>query len=231
MSTPTLDLFTAQAWISAWRANPVQDVKAFFIPVDDMLAFFDDPLYTGIGVRAYLAFGNFPGKTPEPKLVMVDVNSDGTDNLNAIYDFTSPCPQTCDTASPLYTLINDGSNPPAGGNKILLSDAITWITDWRNIVKQGPYPDVKAFFIPKDDIIDLLSDANCIGARAYLAWGTTDTNPSEAKLVLVDVQGDISIPDGSKDMIMEGLYDFTSPCPQTCDFSSQLYTLLAKDQY
>jgi hypothetical protein len=227
MAANTIDLTTAIHWISTWRTNPDTGVKAFFIPKDDLTDLMNDT--TCVGVRAYLAFGNEDGLPAESKLLLVDVDDNGTstgaDNLNnGIYDFTKPCPSNCDVNSPLYTLVNDGSRPPVGGNMISLDDAISWITAWR----ANPDTGVKAFFIPKSDITDLLADARCIGARAYLAWGTPDSDPAEPKLILVNVEGDITR--GGNDIIMNGIYDFTKPCPSNCDVTSQLYTLI-QQQY
>lgn len=217
----TISQSTAISWITAWRANPDDKVKAFFIPVDDLTNLMLDE--NCIGVRAYLAFGNVDGN-PEAKLLLVDVEGDistgGTDILaNGIYDFTKPCPSKCDTSSPLYTAQDDGSNPPTGDNRISLTDAIDWIKVWR----QNPDLGVKAFFIPKEDITNLLKDGDCVGVRAYLAFGNDGEDPAEAKLLLVNVNEDSTGTD--KDVIMNGIYDFTKPCPSKCDTSSPLYTL------
>ncbi|MBL7885293.1 MAG: hypothetical protein JNJ52_00980 [Flavobacterium sp.] len=217
----TISQSTAISWITAWRANPDDKVKAFFIPVDDLTNLMLDE--NCIGVRAYLAFGNEVG-APEAKLLLVDVEGDiskgGTDNLsNGIYDFTKPCPSFCDVSSPLYTAIDDGSNPPLGDNRISLTDAVNWIKAWR----ENPDLGVKAFFIPKDDITNLLKDGDCVGVRAYLAFGNDGEDPTESKLLLVNVNEDST--GVSKDVIMNGIYDFTKPCPSFCDADSPLNTL------
>jgi hypothetical protein len=228
MATNTICEQTAIDWITAWRNSPQTGVKAFFIPKDDMSDLMLDD--TCIGVRAYLAYGNEDGLPAEAKLLLVDVdgniNTGGTDNLaNGIFDFTSPCPNFCDVTSPLYTLIETKVYPIIGGNAIELAMAIAWEKAWMAKPDLG----VKAFFIPKDDIQDLLNDDTCIGARAYLGFGTTDPNdptqPAESKLMLVSVDPTDKIPDNGKDNIENGIYDFTSPCPNFCDISSSLYTL------
>lgn len=218
----TIDQTTAISWISAWRANPDSQVKAFFIPKEDLTDLMQDSNCTG--VRAYLAFGNEDGGAPESKVLLVDVEGDiakgGTDNLtNGIYDFTKPCPSYCDVTSPLYTTVDDGSNPPLGDNRISLADAINWIRTWQS----APVLDTKAFFIPKDDVTNLLRDDTCIGVRAYLAFGSDGRDPAEAKLLLVNVNEDAT--GASIDVIMNGIYDFTKPCPSYCDVNSPLYTL------
>lgn len=220
----TIDLTTAINWISAWRANPNSGVKAFFIPIDDFSNLMQDE--NCIGVRAYLALGSNDSKSPEPKLLLVDVEGNlatgGTDNLNnGIYDFTQPCPSTCDVNSPLYTLNGSGQYPVVPGNTIPVSEAVIWATQWR----ANPDTTVKAFFIPKDDITDLLKDSSCIGIRAYLGLEIEGKMAAHVpKLMLVNVEGNIS--SGGTDNINNGIFDFTQPCPSTCDVSSSLYTLI-----
>lgn len=107
-------------------------------------------------------------------------------------------------------------------NTIDLTTAIAWITAWR----QSPKTGIKAFFIPKDDMSDLMLDESCIGVRAYLAYGNQEGLPAEAKLLLVDVDGNLS--DGGTDNLTNGIFDFTSPCPTFCDVTSPLYTLDVK---
>jgi hypothetical protein len=219
----TIDLTTAISWISAWRSKPDTGVKAFFIPVIDFSSLMQDE--NCIGVRAYLAFGNSDGNPAEAKLLLVDVEGDistgGRDVVgNGIYDFTQPCPTTCDVNSPLYTLDGSGQYPIVPGNTIDIRTAVDWATQWR----QSPDTSVKAFFIPKDDITDLLKDSTCIGVRAYLGWGSNDGKNLEAKLMMVNVEGDIT--NGGTDNITNGIFDFTQPCPTTCDTTSSLYTLI-----
>ncbi|MBN8641664.1 MAG: hypothetical protein J0L86_07630 [Flavobacteriales bacterium] len=219
----TIDLTTAINWISTWRRSPDTGVKAFFIPVIDFSSLMQDK--NCIGVRAYLAFGNTDGNPAEAKLLLVDVEGDintgGTDNLNnGIYDFTRPCPSYCDVTSPLYTLDGSGQYPIVPGNTIDIRTAVDWATQWR----LTPDTNVKAFFIPKDDITDLLKDSSCIGVRAYLGWGGSDSKNPEAKLMMVNVDGNINT--GGTDNITNGIFDFTRPCPSYCDVTSSLYTLI-----
>lgn len=98
---------------------------------------------------------------------------------------------------------------------------------------------IRAFFIPASDlqaINDMIqADPQITGARVYL--GIEEVGPgqnvvgAEVKLFIVGVQGlnppgapgtgiDIVVaPDSGKSLV----YDFTCPCPSTCDVSSVLY--------
>ncbi|MBP9792901.1 MAG: hypothetical protein KBC56_02780 [Flavobacterium sp.] len=221
MAQNTIDETTALAWISAWRATPVAGIKAYFIPKDDLTDLMNDA--NCIGVRAYLALGNVARMAPEAKLLLVDVDANGTNGTdilaNGIFDFTSPCPAYCDTTSPLYTLDDTGQYPVVPGNTIDIKTAVAWATQWRSTPDMG----VKAFFIPKSDIQDLLTDPNTIGVRAYLGWGSNNSKSSEAKLMIVNVEGNIAT--GGTDNITTGIFDFTKPCPAYCDVMSPMYTL------
>ncbi len=98
--------------------------RAVFIPIEDILAIADkyrlshetskSHKHKISGVRAYLAITERPSevaKQNEVIALMVPVSHDGKDivqdNLNdaddtEIYDFTKPCPTSCDESSPLF---------------------------------------------------------------------------------------------------------------------------------
>jgi hypothetical protein len=116
---------------------------------------------------------------------------------------------------------------------IHLSDGVTFTTNWRNYIsaidKNPNY--IRAFNIPMADISKLASFGQSTSVRAYLAMGTAG-DISTLKLVLVPVNAldgtDITgVPDSGS---VEGptvtdstVFDFTSPCPQTCDITSPLF--------
>ncbi|TGD56650.1 hypothetical protein [Flavobacterium humi] len=98
-----ISLETAQEWAARWRMNPENTVKAHLIPrvdINELLA----EKYV-VDVRAYIGVDD----DGVNKLMLVGVDADGKDLINDsnqqyIYDFTQPCPNTCDVDSPLYTL-------------------------------------------------------------------------------------------------------------------------------
>lgn len=98
-----ISLETAQAWATRWRSNPENTVKAHLIPqidITELLA--EDEV---VDVRAYIGVD----ENGVNKLMLVGVDSKGNDLIDDdkkqyIYDFTKPCPSTCDIVSPLYTL-------------------------------------------------------------------------------------------------------------------------------
>lgn len=115
-------------------------------------------------------------------------------------------------------------------NEISLDTAIDWAKKWRQV--EGTYNahhSLKAFFIPKEDILALLAEG-IDGIRAYVG---VDENDKE-KLMMVGTKHNINpdSPDKYEDMLPDRsgrlngiILDFTSPCPHMCDRNSTLYKL------
>jgi hypothetical protein len=114
---------TAVAWTTNWRnyisnidPNP-NYIKAFNVPMEDILELANNFGQTSTSVRAYLAMES-PGEISTLKIILVPIDSKGNDILSvpvgstesiaaaqqsSIFDFTSPCPNTCDVDSPLFS--------------------------------------------------------------------------------------------------------------------------------
>ncbi len=96
----TVSLEKAQTWVAAWGEKSNIDIKAFLIPEIDITQVLNED---GVeNVRAYLGID----ENGTPKMMVVGVDKNGQDMINDdqgfyIYDFTRPCPQTCDFTSPL----------------------------------------------------------------------------------------------------------------------------------
>lgn len=103
MPQNTITLEQAQQWAQTWRSNPNNTVKAFLIPEADITQLLAEE---GVAnVRAYMGID----ENNTQKLMLVAVDAEGNDMINEengqyIYDFTQPCPKTCDVNSPLFTL-------------------------------------------------------------------------------------------------------------------------------
>jgi hypothetical protein len=98
-----ISLETAQTWAKKWRSNPENTVKAHLIPQIDITELLAEE--NVVDVRAYIGID----ENGVNKLMLVGVDKDGNDLIDDtceqyIYDFTKPCPSTCDVDSPLYTL-------------------------------------------------------------------------------------------------------------------------------
>ncbi len=102
MAENEITLETAQSWAANWRKKQPDNVKAFFIPQEDIIELYSIINKTkDMGVRGYLGIK----EDGEYKLMLVAVDSDGSDMVDdGIYDMTKPCPSFCDIKSPLYTL-------------------------------------------------------------------------------------------------------------------------------
>jgi hypothetical protein len=100
-------------------------------------------------------------------------------------------------------------------NTITLQQAQEWATTWRS----DPSNTVKAHLIPNVDITQLLNEESVVDVRAYI--GVDENGVNKLMLVGVDIDGNDLIDDANKQYI----YDFTKPCPNTCDVDSPLYTL------
>lgn len=121
MATDTICLAKAQGWISTWLGQDGtftdhKNLRAFTIPLDDLKQLVEDSDVTA--VRGYIGIDS--SNNDEPHLILVGIDKNGKDiikpaalgectekNKNndldtGIYDFSQPCPTTCDTSSPLY---------------------------------------------------------------------------------------------------------------------------------
>jgi hypothetical protein len=107
LSLYTIPLEEAIQWTSAWRAARGSGaVRSFRIDVAELQEIISERgcMY----MRVYFGM-NSEG---DEKLVLVGVNEHDRDMISKVYDFTQPCPSTCDNSSPLSGV----SNIPVKGN-------------------------------------------------------------------------------------------------------------------
>jgi hypothetical protein len=75
------------------------------------------------------------------------------------------------------------------------------------------------------DIINLSNFTKCPSVRAYLSM-VIPNDVSTLKIILVPVNAagnDILSVPGPAGTDQSSIFDFTSPCPQTCDINSPLF--------
>lgn len=109
--------------------------------------------------------------------------------------------------------------------KIPLAQAVDLTQNWVEYANLNkpllPHDGAKrAFKVSKEDILDLVNEKNFCGIRIYLGKDTPDAS-GDMRLVLVAVNAE------DDDIIVgksPGVYDFSMPCPSTCDLTSPLYT-------
>lgn len=99
-------------------------------------------------------------------------------------------------------------------NAICLEKAITWAQRWTS----DPSNKVKAHLIPLSDFTSIFVEVGVANVRAYI--GIDDEGCNKLMLVGVDEHGNDLIDEEIGDFV----YDFTKPCPDTCDVKSKLYT-------
>jgi hypothetical protein len=125
----SVDKTTAIGRTTQWRGlykdtmkcKDPEILRGYFIPIEDIISLYEFFKNGGVplsGVRGYLGYDPLVPIAPAQlnlDLLLVPVNMDGTDILEAptqlglgdststIYDFSSPCPVNCDTASVLYS--------------------------------------------------------------------------------------------------------------------------------
>lgn len=123
-------------------------------------------------------------------------------------------------------------NTPSPTDTITEQDAVAITTNWRDYISAiDPNPNyIKAFNIPMSDIQNLADFTDCPNVRAYLAMETPG-DISTLKIILVPVGQknndvlSIQVPGEGVTMVEQSaIYDFTTPCPQTCDVNSPLFT-------
>jgi hypothetical protein len=76
-----------------------------------------------------------------------------------------------------------------------------------------------------EDIQELARFTKCPSVRAYLSMATPG-DISSLKIILVPVDrnnNDVLEVPGATGVDESSIFDFTSPCPQTCDINSPLF--------
>jgi len=121
---------------------------------------------------------------------------------------------------------------PSPEDTIPESLAVDITTNWRNYISAiDPLPNyIRAFLIPMEDITSLAQFEKCPAVRAYLAMGVPG-DISTLKVILVPVDANnqdvlsIIVPESSTEgvTVQSTIYDFSSPCPQSCDIDSPLF--------
>jgi hypothetical protein len=128
INTPTISLPDAVARVTRFRKQLIDQVpetnipRAILIPIDDLMAIVEKYSFVDAagnvrnslqGVRAYFAVKLTDTAMPDDvTALIVPVDLKGNDIISSsgnltegptdIYDFTKPCPDQCDPASPLY---------------------------------------------------------------------------------------------------------------------------------
>ena len=119
---------------------------------------------------------------------------------------------------------------------ISLKEAKAWVTNY--VTAQTGDNFIRAFLVSVADLTAIVAEKNKEGnlpnyVRFYLASDTPDGTTEDLHLILMAAYSPDDEPKNAKDFIQKDgsdgdavedpLYDFTTPCPSTCDEGSALY--------
>ena len=122
---------------------------------------------------------------------------------------------------------------PNPRNAISLEGAKKWAKRWRKKEsKYNKHNDCRAFNIPKKDLIEVLNEDGVESVRAYLGVEKL-RDKDTGKKYYVEKLMFVGVDANGKDMISSSdgitldngpldIYDFSTPCPTTCDNQSPL---------
>ena len=115
---------------------------------------------------------------------------------------------------------------PLAPNMVALEVALNWINKWRaedtnrNLDNYVPRDfegkPFKGFWIPGNDLIDILRETGAVSARTY--FGIDENDLIHLLFVGVDANGN----DMTDESEGQYIYDFTQPCPATCSETGPL---------
>lgn len=119
-----------------------------------------------------------------------------------------------------------------------LKTAQGWVTNWVNENQGQSF--VRAFLVHVDDLTSIMKESKdgmpTNYVRFYLGQEDPKLGVEGLHLILMAANGDPNDPSTAKDFVQKGtqstetaeddewpLYDFSVPCPNTCDEGSALY--------
>ena len=92
-----ITLAEAEDWAKSWQGTPPKPLaKAHLIPLEVLTELLALPEV--VNVRAYMGVDS----TGTQKLMFVGVDGNDNDMTDTVFSGTVPCPNCCDTNSPLY---------------------------------------------------------------------------------------------------------------------------------
>lgn len=102
--------------------------------------------------------------------------------------------------------------------EILLSDGQKWVKEWAT---EGHK--VKGFLIDATELNDIIQDNKASYVRVYFGINTDLPAGENEKMIMVPVDANgndmINVTDGPN----SNVFDFTLPCPPTCDVNSAIF--------
>jgi hypothetical protein len=223
-----LPLEIAIAWRRNWEADlaesqPKNYVRSFRIDREELEIILAIPGMTYL--RMYFGRAERGG---QDKLILVAVDHRKIDIVNdgagPFYDLTQPCPTYCDGIDPSWWMsvpakakpadpLTEKIDAPPTSYEISRETAVAWRSNWEaDLAESQPKNYVRSFRIDREELEIILAIPGMAYLRTY--FGRAERGGQD-KLILLAAdhrKRDIVSADGPGP-----IFDFTSPCPTTCD--------------
>ncbi len=236
-------------YAKSWQK--VNDLKAFLFHRNDIECILDEK--QAVAVRFYMGIKE-DGDTKCPDMIVVGVNESNRDIISllpkdsgigpgneirtGIYDFTMPCPRTCDTSSDLYLNTGpgiigtencaprDGDRTPSTDDKcniegfqITVADAIASTLAWQTVFN------LKSVLFKKEDLAEIYKQLGTDDIGVY--FGLDGEGNERIILVGVNEEGFDIFPKDAEGKNEEMYVNSASLCTKdsitTCAVDSPLY--------
>lgn len=237
-----ISIGTAEIYARAWQER--NDLKAFLFHRNDIECILSEQ--NAIAVRFYMGIKEENGNKC-PDMMVVGVNEDNKDLISrsskdigptkaiktGVYDFTMPCPRTCDLRSDLYFRTGpgiiggencaprDGDRTPSTkdecnieGFQITVADARVSTLAWQTTFN------LKSVLFKKEDLTKVYEQYGVDDIRVY--FGLEDDGTERIILVGVDSEGSDDIKEG-EDLYTNSSSLCTKKSVTSCSISSPLY--------
>lgn len=127
-------------------------------------------------------------------------------------------------------------NPLGAETRIPIEKGTEEISAYNELVATFPYPEdvsiTKACHVRKEDLLEMLSEGDIDGIRCYFGLRKIVDPKSDMygmQVMSLVMVGTRLLDDGTNEDVVvtsdgnSGVYEFTTPCPNSCDTSSPLY--------
>ena len=198
----TISIATFNEWNANWESHWNDSyIKYFYMPLSNLQNLVNTPKVKA--ARLYLGYSEEDGHA---HLTLVGVDKTGKSMIGTndqIYNFTLPCPATCQSADTSDPILPPTGLPEDPENTISLATFNTWNTNWETHWDDSY---IKYFTMPLSNLQNLVNTNGVVGSRFYLGYSEED---GQAHLTLVGVE------EGGASMVgvNANIYNFSMPCP------------------
>ena len=201
----TISLETFNEWNTNWESHWNDSYITYFnMPLSNLQNIVNTPKVKA--ARLYLGYSEEDGQA---HLTLVGVDKNGNSMISDndhIYNFSHPCPPTCQSADTSDPILPPTGLPEEPENTISLATFNSWNTNWETHWDDSY---IKYFTMPLSNLQNLVNTNGVVGSRFYLGYSEEE---EQARLTLVGVE------EGGASMVGVNakIYNFCVPCPP-CD--------------